>query len=74
MMTRTFEFSINLPAEKTERIYQGKASYILVYTDDGTSLQLPARNFRNYVTEKGIRGRFIVETDDKHKLIRLQKK
>lgn len=74
MMTQTFEFSINLSAEKTERIYQGQVRYILVYTDDGASLQLPAQNFRTYVTDKGINGRFIVETDNNNKLTRLRKK
>ena len=73
-MTKTFEFTVHLSAEKIERIYQGQARYILVYTDEGTSLQLPAGNFQSYVTDKGINGRFVVETDDNNKLIRMQKK
>ena len=71
MMPRIFEFSINLSAEKTQHIYQGQARYILVYTDDGVSLQLPAINFRQYVTDRGIQGRFKVEIDDNNKIIRL---
>ena len=71
MMPRIFEFSINLSAEKTQHIYQGQARYILVYTDDGVSLQLPAINFRQYVTDRGIQGRFKVEIDDSNKIIRL---
>ncbi len=71
-MSRRLEFSINLSADKTHRIYQGRARYILVYTDDGLSLQLPANNFRQYVTEQGIRGRFEVEIDDKNKIIHLK--
>ncbi|MCP4433557.1 MAG: DUF2835 domain-containing protein [Gammaproteobacteria bacterium] len=70
-MTRRFEFNINLSADKTHRIYQGQARYILVYTDNGTSLQLPAINFQRYVTEQGIQGRFEVEIDDRNKIIRL---
>jgi hypothetical protein len=71
MMPKIFEFSINLSAEKTQHIYQGQARYILVYTDDGLSLQLPAINFRQYVTDRGIQGRFKVEIDDNNKIIRL---
>lgn len=70
-MTRIFEFSINLSAEKIQRIYQGQARYILVYTDDGVSLQLPAINFRQHVTDCGIQGRFKVEIDDNNKIIQL---
>lgn len=71
MMNRTFGFSINLSAEKTQHIYQGQARYILVYTDDGVSLQLPANNFRQYVTDRGIQGRFKVDIDDNNKIIQL---
>ncbi len=71
-MTRRFEFDLSLSADKTERIYQGQARYILVYTDNGTSLQLPAINFRQYVDERGIQGRFEVEIDDKNKIIQLK--
>lgn len=71
-MTRRFEFDLGLPADKIQRIYQGQARYIQVYTDNGTSLQLPAINFRQYVTERGIQGRFEVEIDDKNKIIQLK--
>jgi hypothetical protein len=71
MMPRIFEFSINLSAEKTQHIYQGQARYILVYTDESIKLQLPAINFRQYVTDHGIQGRFKVEIDDNNKIIQL---
>ena len=71
MMSRIFEFSIDLSAEKIQRIYHGLARYILVYTDDGISLQLPVTNFRQYVTDSGIQGRFKVAIDDDNKIVRL---
>ena len=71
-MTRRFEFDLILSADKTQRIYQGQARYIMVYTDNGTSLQLPAINFRQYVGDRGIQGRFEVEIDDKNKIIQLK--
>lgn len=70
-MTRKFEFNLSLPAEKVQQIYGGQARYILVYTDDGLSVQLPANNFRRYVTAQGIQGRFEVEVNDNNKIVRL---
>ncbi len=71
-MSRRFEFNLNLSADKIQRIYQGQARHILVYTDNGTSLQLPAFNFRQYVTVCGIQGRFEVEIDDENKITQLK--
>lgn len=72
-MNRTYEFTMQLSAEKTRSIYQGQARFLLVYTDDGTKLQLPAQNFRSYVTSEGINGRFTVETDKDNKILQLNK-
>ena len=70
---RLFEFSLDLPAHKIERIYQGTARYILVESDDGLTLQLPATNFREYVEEDGIHGRFRVRIDDNNRIIYLRR-
>lgn len=72
-MNRSYEFTMQLSAEKTRTIYQGQARFLLVYTDDGTKLQLPAQNFRSYVTSEGINGRFSVETDKDYKILQLVK-
>ena len=70
---RLFEFSLDLPAHKIERIYQGNARYILVESDDGLTLQLPATNFREYVEADGIHGRFRVRIDDNNRIINLRR-
>ncbi len=72
-MTRRYEFGMALSAQKTREIYRGRARYILVETDDGTRLQLPASRFREFVDGDGIHGRFRVETDTEHKLQSLQR-
>lgn len=71
-MSRRFQFNLNLSADKIKRVYEGQARYIHVYTDDGVSLQLPANNFRQYVTDQGIQARFEVEIDNKNKIIQLK--
>lgn len=70
---RSFEFSMALSAEKTRKLYQGLARYIIVETDQGLKLQLPAANFRAHVDSDGIHGRFQARVDATNKLIALRK-
>ena len=70
---RLFEFSLDLPVHKIERIYQGNARYILVESDGGLTLQLPATNFREYVDTDGIHGRFRVHIDENNRIINLRR-
>ena len=68
-----FEFDMALSARKTRAIYEGQARYILVETERGLKLQLPAANFYKYVTADGIQGRFSVKVDTDNKLIEMRK-
>jgi hypothetical protein len=68
-----FEFDMALSAQKTQTIYEGQARYILVETDRGLKLQLPAANFYRYVTADGIQGRFSVKIDADNKIIKMRK-
>ena len=70
---RQFEFNLALSAEKVASIYQGQARYILAESDDGLKLQLPAANFRSFVTDDGIHGRFAVNIDADNKIQALRK-
>ena len=70
---RKFDFHMALSAQKTRAIYEGQARYILVETDGGLKLQLPAANFYKYVTADGIQGRVSVKVDSDNKLIEMQK-
>jgi len=70
---RNYEFDMALSAQKTQAIYEGRARYILVESDQGIKLQLPAVNFYRHVTATGIQGRFNVDIDDDNKIIALRK-
>ncbi len=70
---RRFEFTMVLSAEKARRIYEGNATCILVQSDDGLKLQLPAANFRVYVDSDGIRGRFSVAIDQSNRIVDLRR-
>ena len=64
---------MGLSAEKTRSLYAGRARYILVESDDGLKLQLPAANFRVFVGADGINGRFVVSIDDDNRIIELER-
>jgi len=68
-----FEFTMALSAQQIQAVYRGRARYILVESDEGLKLQLPAANFRNFVTADGIHGRFRVTIDASNKLQALRK-
>ncbi len=70
---RSFEFSLALSAARTETIYRGHARYIVVESDDGPRLQLPAANFRAWVDADGIHGRFRVCIDGDNRIVSLQR-
>ena len=69
----TFEFDMALSALKTRAIYEGQARYILVESDQGVKLRLPASNFYRHVTAQGIQGRFSVDVDADNKIIALRR-
>ena len=68
-----YDFSMALPVAKTEAIYRGNARFILVETDQGLRLQLPASNFRVFVGTDGIHGRFRVRVDDANRILALER-
>ena len=70
---KTYEFSLALPAVATDRIYRGDGRFILVETDAGLSLRLPASNFRSFVDTDGIRGRFRARVDASNRLLELER-
>ena len=70
---RQFRFTMALTAEKTRAIYAGQARFILVETDQGLKMQLPAANFLEYVTAGGIQGRFDVKIDVNNKILALHR-
>lgn len=68
-----FEFKLALSAQQTRSIYEGQARYILVESEQGQKLQLPAANFHAYVSADGITGRFSVAIDTNNKIQELRK-
>ncbi|GAL34418.1 hypothetical protein JCM19240_1326 [Vibrio maritimus] len=67
-----YYFSLNISYQQYFTHYTGHASSILVYTDQGLRLQLPATRFRPFLTQLGLKGRFRLTTDQNNKFLRLE--
>lgn len=66
------KFYLNISSEEFLAYYQGHANSVLVRSEDGRSVQLPAQNLRQFLTSDGIRGLFEMELDDANKLLELR--
>lgn len=71
-MTR-YRFSMVLPAHQLDEYYRGTVRYVVVQSDQGSTLQIPLNALRRFVTRDGIHGHFVVEVDDKRRLISLER-
>ena len=52
--------------------YSGAASNVLVYTEQGLKLQIPAARLRPFLTQIGVKGRFCLSTDNLNKFVKLE--
>ena len=68
-----FEFDMAISTQQTKAIYEGRARFIRVESEQGLKLRFPAANFRAYVSADGITGRFSVEIDVNNKILALRK-
>jgi len=62
-------FRLSLPAERYLHYYRGNARAVIVRSEDGRRIQLPAASLRPFVTAEGIIGRFQLTLDENNKLI-----
>jgi len=70
---RELRFQLHIASEEFTRYYRGEAKEVIVRTEIGLTLSLPASAFQPFVLHSGISGRFIVQFDENNKLIRLQR-
>ncbi len=70
-MKRYF-FHLNISYHTFLTHYSGAASNVLVYTEQGLKLQIPAARLRPFLTQTGIKGRFCLVTDNTNKFVKLE--
>ncbi|KLV03776.1 hypothetical protein ABT56_17535 [Photobacterium aquae] len=68
-----YTFSIHVTYNDYLNYYSGAASTVLVVTDNGLKLQLPASRLRPYLTQLGIKGRFRLTVNADNKFQQLEK-
>lgn len=64
----TIIIDVALPAHRFQKLYEGRAQYLLVQSRDGRRVQLPLAIFRSFLTHKGVYGTFMVAFDSNNKL------
>jgi len=65
-------FNMGIPYNEFLQHYSGAAASVVVYTDQGLKLQLPAAKFRPFLTQIGVKGRFRLTTDQNNKFVKLE--
>ncbi len=73
VMNKYYYFRMNVTYQAFLSHYSGLASTILVVTEQGLKLQLPASRFRVFLTQVGVKGRFRVTVDDNNRLINIER-
>ena len=59
--------SIYLTPNQVEDYYRGRARFVVAEAVDGRTVQLPISVLHKYISKIGIRGHFVVTTDENYK-------
>ncbi|MFK7858527.1 MAG: DUF2835 domain-containing protein [Granulosicoccus sp.] len=66
-------FKLFLTPKQFEPYYSGQVKQVVVQSEQGLRLALPASELRKFVTRDGICGRFEITYNAQHKLVSLEK-
>ncbi|MDB2330137.1 DUF2835 domain-containing protein [Alteromonas sp.] len=61
-------FSINVPYTECEALYSGAIPNVVMLAENGIRVQVPANRLRQFVNREGVKGRFRMVVDAKHKI------
>lgn len=67
-----YYFSLNISYNTFLSHYGGVASNVVVNTESGLRLQLPASRFRPFLSQLGVKGRFRLITNQSNKFVKLE--
>lgn len=71
-MNKFYYFRVNVSYQAFLSHYSGSASTVVVLTEQGLKLQLPASRFRGFLTQLGVKGRFRLTTDQNNRFVNLE--
>lgn len=68
-----YEFHLRITPEQYVNYYRGAARHVVARCATGQTIQFPASLLQRFVTAEGIRGRFVLTCDERHKVVDLQR-
>lgn len=71
-MNKFYYFRVEVSYQAFLSHYSGSASTVMVMTEQGLKLQLPASRFRSFLTQLGVKGRFRLTTDQNNRFLNLE--
>lgn len=71
-MNKFYYFRVEVSYQAFLSHYSGTASTVMVMTEQGLKLQLPASRFRSFLTQLGVKGRFRLTTDQNNRFLNLE--
>jgi len=66
-------FRISIPSDDYLLYYQGVAKNVITRSEDGRSIQFPAKILQKFLTHDGIHGYFVLVYDDNGKFSSIRK-
>ncbi len=70
---QSYFFNLSVPYLKCEDLYRGGNHSVVLESDQGINVQIPAINLRPFITSQGIKGRFRLIIDDRKKVKSFEK-
>jgi len=72
-MSSKIRFYLDISHDEFLRYYRGSAHSVVVQSEDGRTVRLPAGNLRPFVTSEGICGRFEISVDENSSLLEIRR-
>ena len=70
---KNYRFNLQISQQEYLRYYQGAASSVLVFSENGQRLRFPASRLRPFLTHTGIHGRFQMTVDTQNRFVEMKK-
>ena len=69
---KVHRFSVNMSYAECEDMYRHQIKYLVVTDEHGLRIQLPKQNMQKFVTPAGLKGIFVLEIDQNHKIMSIK--
>ena len=69
----SYTFRLSLNSDQLLALYRGDAKRLLVQSEQGLRIELPAQHLRRFIGHSGIHGHFRLQTGENHRFIDLER-